>query len=128
MILLFFIKSDKIKSNVTVDILLHGSYTNSSSPLLLDEWNNQQMMTHTIKHTIKRNINPSWVSLQISGKSLQNNLRNERGAWIVREKHVYGDITRISKISRKDKRTITLVECQNLVSRTLVWKSKQNCI
>ena len=52
-----------------MDILLHGSYTNSSSPLLLDDRTNQQMMTHTIKHTIKRNINPSWVGLQISGKN-----------------------------------------------------------
>ena len=31
-----------------------------------------------------------------------------------------------SKIRRKDKWTITLVECQNLISRTIICKSKQN--
>ena len=32
------------------------------------------------------------------------------------------------KSEDKDKQKITLIECQNLISRTLIFKSKQNCV
>ena len=65
--------------------------------------------------------------LKINSKIFKIKFEDLKKKIVQRLKSKDDNIHESEALKRKDKQTLTLVECQNSINRILMYKSKQNC-